>query len=353
MTVSCLVPKKLAELTRVLAVSEFASQARTILSLLRKKAPEAELDEVVNEIHAQAEARGIPNALLISTDIYMTSICAVGATSLSHMLGSVERYKNRLIAVGQESEEARRQIIQSVVDYWKDMPGTAVNIVDKLLNYSIVTPISVIEWCLTRNPNPADAFLAENWRYEMVTLTMSKVTNRMRQIVTARVQAERHGALEEQIVLIDETIVKEREAMLSLFDTILQLVDVYNDPMAEDKSMLNWSLRWREVYKRKRAVEEMVVGAQAVVETLVTSKQEWAREDARQAKEEEERQKRIAEREKQREEQRKKDEEARLAVEKKMEEERLKKEAEKDTEMKNGEQAEAGGEMLDVGDDEV
>ena len=115
--------------------------------------------------------------------MYITSICYLGAKSLSHVLSCIERCKEKLLAVGQESTEARRQIVRSVMSYWADQPGVGANVVDKLLNYSVLTPASVIEWALVE-AGPESLSLNHVW--EMVSTTVNKVNNRVRQIVAAR-----------------------------------------------------------------------------------------------------------------------------------------------------------------------
>jgi nuclear cap-binding protein subunit 1 len=121
----------------------------------------------------------LPNPLVASTDAYMTCICYMGSKSLSHVLSSIERCKERLLAVGTQSSEARKQIIESVMGYWKDQPGVGVNIVDKLLNYTILSPGSVIEWALAKEGTR----LSMAYVYEMVSATIGKVTGRVRQVV--------------------------------------------------------------------------------------------------------------------------------------------------------------------------
>lgn len=87
------------------------------------------------------------------------------------------------MAIGQESAEARRQIVRSVMGYWIDQPGVGANVVDKLLNYSVLTPSSVIEWAFF---DAGHAALSQNHVWEMVSTTVNKVNNRVRQIVAAR-----------------------------------------------------------------------------------------------------------------------------------------------------------------------
>ncbi|KAK3065919.1 hypothetical protein LTS18_002241, partial [Coniosporium uncinatum] len=62
----------------------YAPEGREILQLLRKKAPESQIQEVIERIHTQAAEHGVSDPLIPSTDAYMTSICFIGSKSLSH-----------------------------------------------------------------------------------------------------------------------------------------------------------------------------------------------------------------------------------------------------------------------------
>lgn len=194
----------------------------------------------------------------------MTAICFIGSKSLSHVLSCIERCKERLLALGPRSDAARRQIITSVMEYWKEKPGIGVNVVDKLLNYTILTPASVVDWALVENIGRG-MILTQAHAYEVVASTVHKVTNRVRQIVIAR---KAPGLPSEQAALLDGTLEKERGQMQELFATIEDaLVGVAAgivDEMAESRNqdtegealLRGWGERWLRVFRRKMAVEE-------------------------------------------------------------------------------------------------
>ena len=150
------------------------------------------------------------------------------------------------------------------MDYWVEKPGIGVNIVDKLLNYTILTPLSVVNWALVDNIGRG-MILTHAHTFEMVASTMHKVTNRVRQIVVARNQA---GLPKDQVALLDETLEKERAQMQVLFVTVEDaLVGVATgavDEMAESRNqdaegeglLRGWGERWLRVFRRKMAVEE-------------------------------------------------------------------------------------------------
>ncbi|CAK1365649.1 Nuclear cap-binding protein subunit 1 [Cercospora beticola] len=253
----------------------YAKEGQEVLALLKKKAPEDEIQKVLDSVHEQAAARGVADPLVASTDIYMTSILSIGSKSLSHVLSTIDRCKERLLNIGQSSESARRQVIASVVDFWSDHPGTAVNIVDKLLNYTIITPMSVISWALVDNMDRGRA-LASSQVYEMVSITMFKVTNRVRQVLGERNNLNLDYSSRKQI---DEALPNERQAMRDLFAAIEdavsavangaqdEMIERYDGDNNEQQLIQLWGQRWARVWRRKAAVEEAIVG-EAVIGPL-------------------------------------------------------------------------------------
>ncbi|KAF2012681.1 hypothetical protein BU24DRAFT_435091 [Aaosphaeria arxii CBS 175.79] len=253
----------------------YSQEGQALITQLRKKASDEVIQEIINKIHTLAVEQGIADVLVPSTDALVTSICRMGAKSLSHVLSCIERNKDRLLSVANESDAARRQIVASVVEYWKDQPGVAVRIIDILLNYQILAPITVVQWALGDFLGAGEV-LAKSWVFEMVSNTMSKVANRNRQIIVARFQK---GLPQEQIEMVEATLTKDRESARELFkyiddqlsgvatgaaDTLIER-ESSGELSAEDGQYVRaWAVRWRTVFQRKAQVEESVVGEQAV-----------------------------------------------------------------------------------------
>lgn len=276
----------------------FAAEGQEILSLLRKKAPDAEVEAVLERVQRQATENGLPNPEVPSTDAYMTAICYIGSKSLSHVLSCIERCREYLVKISTSSPFAADQIIQSVIDYWVDHPGTAVNIIDKLLNYTIVTPEGVLYWALGPERLAGGAKLAEHWRYEMVAATMGKVTNRVRQIAAHLVLSHEELSGEDREKVM-EALREERQKMVHLFEIILLAVapiangeaDTFIEADFNDEQGMvvqHWALRWSRVFTRKQAVEMAHVGDEAVAARIEISKTERV-EQAKIEKEEQER----------------------------------------------------------------
>lgn len=251
------------------AATPYSKEGRGIMQLIRRKAPDEEVTPIVNSIQEQASGLGVSDPLIPSTDAFVTAICYVGSKSLSHVLSCIERSKERLLSIGPQSAAARRQIITSVMEYWMDQPGIGINIIDKLLNYTILTPISVIEWALV-DKLAGGSVLSKSHIFEMISGTIHKVTNRMRQIVAARTQP---GLVEPQLSVLDETLHREKQDMRVMFriieDSLEPIASGTNDRMIErsDDSSLQpeneivrgWGKRWLKVFQRESAVEEAFI----------------------------------------------------------------------------------------------
>ena len=170
------------------------------------------------------------------------------------------------------------------MDYWSEKPGVGGNIVDKLLNYTILTPMCVVEWALVENLGRGK-ILTYAHIYEMVASTIHKVTNRVRQIVIARNQP---GLPPDQVALLDETLGKEQAEMRQLFavveDALKGVAEGSADAMAEsadqdteDEALLRgWGRRWLRVFRRKMAVEvawvaEMLAGGTVELEEVAAA----------------------------------------------------------------------------------
>lgn len=254
----------------------YAKEGREVLALLKKKAAEEEIQKVLDSVHAQASERGVEDPLVPSTDIYMTSILSIGSKSLSHVLSTIDRCKERLLEIGGRSEAARRQIVASVLDFWCDHPGTAVNIVDKLLNYTIITPMAVVQLAVQDRIDRGRA-LASSQVYEMVSITMFKVTNRVRQVLRERNNIKLPFEQRQQI---DEALPRERQGMRDLFAAIEdavssvaagandEMIERYDGDSEEQQLIQLWGSRWARVWRRKAAVEEALVGDAAVPELV-------------------------------------------------------------------------------------
>ena len=288
---------RLAISNKIHLETPFSSQGKILYNQIRKRATEDEIQETLDVIQSQAEELGLTDVMTYSTDAFVTALCCIGAKSLSHVVSYIEKYKGRLSSIAQTSETLRRQILASVVEYWKDQPGVAVYIVDKLLNYSILTPTTVVQWALSDRVGAGEG-LTENWVYEMISNTVGKVSRSVQNLLTAKFTPN----LDPQVrAAADNAFPTEREAVRDLLKLIQQSVQPIADGVADkflektgsgelsahDATLLReWGKRWVAVFQRRALVEEMVFGDAALearekilaAEAALTSKAEAAEE---------------------------------------------------------------------------
>ncbi|KAF4980852.1 hypothetical protein FZEAL_3226 [Fusarium zealandicum] len=236
----------------------FSKEGQEIAALLRRKAPDEDFQPIVDSVQAQATERAL-DPLVASTDVFVTAVCWVGSKSLSHVLACIDRTKGRLLEAGNASEAARAQIISAVMAYWHAHPGIALTIIEKLLNYSILTPFTVVDWALvastpSNGTNGGDALL-EPHVFELVSNTICKVTSRARQVLTSPEADE-------------ETRTKETKTTQDLFramnDALASWAGGSKDELMEEgdgsserEAMIRrWGQRWLRVFKRMGAIEE-------------------------------------------------------------------------------------------------
>lgn len=243
----------------------YAEQGVALRTKLQQKAPEEEMVSVLTVIEQEAEKAGLSNPKLASTDAFVTSILYNGSKSLSHALALIERNRERLSNLANEDLRLRKQIVSSVLDFWKYQIGTGVFLIDKLLNYGIVTPMSVVEWALIDNVDRG-TILTKNWCYELIVKTTSKVVSRVRQVVSKirdpRLSDEERSTLQ---AALDKEMIDMKALFAAVEDAVGSVASASEDGMVESSDALRaeqetilreWGAKWLRVFRRKAAVEE-------------------------------------------------------------------------------------------------
>lgn len=231
-----------------------------MIGLIRKRAQDTEVDSLMAEITEKAKSQGLLDPGKYGREIYVTAICHIGAKSLSHVLSCIERCKDRLAAIGTESPLAQREIVNTVMNYWSDQPGIGANVVDKLLNYSILTPLSIIEWVLM---DAGRKILARGHSWEMVNTTTRKVIARTKNLASAKAVV---GLPEEQVTLLDEGYEVASTEQAASFKCVVDALTSYqstdyagDDGSPEEQEILRWwAGNWLRALKRKFEIEQGV-----------------------------------------------------------------------------------------------
>jgi nuclear cap-binding protein subunit 1 len=248
----------------------FAAEGRELASMLRKKVAEEDIQPIIDRIQSEALDRNL-DPLVTSTDVFVTAVLHMGSKTLSHVLAAIERNKDRLLDIGAASDAAREQILGSVVEYWAAHPGVAVTIIEKLLNYSILQPLTVIRWALVTSAGRSrgDA-LAQAYVYEVVFNTVVKVSARVRQLVSAEPK-DGDVAMDGDDAAREAEVKAMRDLFRGIEDSLVAWADGSKDEMVEaeygegdgkslrDRLVRRWGSRWLRVFRRRAAIEEAFV----------------------------------------------------------------------------------------------
>lgn len=236
----------------------YSEEGKAVLKLLKDRATPEEVDAYLTAITEKVTSENHTDPASVARDIYVTSICHIGSKSLSHVLSCIERCKLKLMALGAEDVLARRQIIGSVLTYWRDHPGVGANVVDKLLNYSILTPASVVEWVLL---DAGLDSLSKSHTWEMVSTTINKVNNRVKQIERARPPPEAEAALTpEQKEAFETTLASARYEQKLLAQLVLSELAKIAEKSGEGEEWVSWWGRnWLKTFTRKFKLEKDVM----------------------------------------------------------------------------------------------
>ena len=229
----------------------FHAEGQEVAKLLRRKAVDEDFAPLVERIVSKAIENGLDPAVA-TTDVFATAVLWVGSKSLSHVLACIDRMRIRLTELGSQSDAARGQIITSVIDYWAAHPGVALCIVEKLLNYSVLTPLSVVDWALVGAGSEHGRSLARPHIFEMVFNTVAKVTGWAR-LVAADVTVD------------PETKVADMEAVKAIFAALENILVGWADGsrVADDDedadAIMRWGQKWLRVFRRRAAMEEAIL----------------------------------------------------------------------------------------------
>lgn len=232
----------------------FSAEGQELANMLRRKATDEDMQPVFDTIQTKAAEHGL-DATAESMDVFVTAICWVGSKSLSHVLACIDRSTTRLLDASAASASARAQILSSVVAYWHAHPGVALSILEKLLNYSILTPLSVVDWALGGETSPngleGGRALGEPYVLELVTRTAAKVKSRVRQVVSA----DPSGG--------EEEVAQMRELFTAINDALTQWSAGTKSQMAlsdGDAALARrWGDRWQRMFKRQASIEDAFV----------------------------------------------------------------------------------------------
>ncbi|KAI8333346.1 armadillo-type protein [Chlamydoabsidia padenii] len=156
------------------------SSAKKVVEALRSKKSVEELRELLDNIKqeiANQEPDEVARACAVQ-DLFVQCLLLVGCKSFSHVLNVVERYLEVMRHLNGTHEEKMRTV-KTVATFWKSNTQFLCILLDKLLNYRIVDPTSVIAWVFESDQleNAGRSYI-----WDILKNTLNKVVSRASQI---------------------------------------------------------------------------------------------------------------------------------------------------------------------------
>lgn len=155
-------------------------RAKSIIESLRTKKSVDEVREQLAGFKDELAAQG-KNELEQTQQVremFVQCLLLVGSKSFSHILNVIERYLDVLRYVN-TTPEGRFHTVQIVASFWKNNTQFLGILLDKLLNYRVIDPTSVITWIFEADQLK---FAGRSFIWEILKNTLSKVNSRVVQV---------------------------------------------------------------------------------------------------------------------------------------------------------------------------
>ncbi len=236
----------------------FSSEAGEIAQLIRKKGSKEDFEPLLAKIESEGGKEQV-------IEVFVTCICWVGAKSLSHLLACVERCKETLLEFTSQGREAEMKIVRSILEFWKYQPGNGVMVVDKFVNYLVVTPEGVVDAVLGNDgfKGEGGVVLSRGWVWEIIWRVIGKVTGRVKGIVNA---VRKPGLEDEKRMEAQQVLETEMGKTRALLVQVADSVNAIGEPVGhkwgrtmseEDMALVRtWAQKWLRAIGRRGPVEE-------------------------------------------------------------------------------------------------
>ncbi|RCH82193.1 Component of the cap-binding complex (CBC), partial [Rhizopus azygosporus] len=157
------------------------AKSKEVIDSIRTKKSVEELRDLLSRYKEELASSGVSSEVeqqSVIRELFTQCLLLVGSKSFSHVLNVVERYLEVLRFLN-ATPEGRLHTVQIVSSFWKDNTQFLGILVDKLLNYRVIDPASVITWIFE-----SDQFkqVGRAYVWEVLKNTLSKVNSRVAQV---------------------------------------------------------------------------------------------------------------------------------------------------------------------------
>ncbi|ORZ00493.1 armadillo-type protein [Syncephalastrum racemosum] len=244
----------------------FHQAAQEVVAALRSKRTVDDLRATLDRIGESAGDDKHAQADLVHK-VFLQSLLFVGSKSFSHALNVVERYLEVLRWVN-SNPETRTQTVSIVASFWRHNTQFLSIMVDKLLNYRVIDPTSVVTWAFESDQL---AHVERSYIWEILRNTLNKVVARVSQVraklqsyeaMHAENEAKRSQApmtemaqadaqQEQDTIRIAEnslsTVTREqKEVFVATYQKFVQTLQSAMQQVSADQAEadLSWDIRW-------------------------------------------------------------------------------------------------------------
>lgn len=128
------------------------AQAKVVIESLRTKKTADEVRTILDKYKEEVRTTGVDEQEQNQRvrEMFVQCLLLVGSKSFSHILNVIERYLDVLRFVN-ATPDGRLHTVQIVASFWEHNTQFLGILLDKLLNYRVIDPASVINWIFETN----------------------------------------------------------------------------------------------------------------------------------------------------------------------------------------------------------
>lgn len=235
-----------------LPTAKLHEEAEELMRLLRSKGDSTIIDSLLAKVQV-SPGKSQSGDDRESLQLLVQCVLQLGHQSFSHALNTIEHNLPLLQSRCNADSDSRRTTVNVVMKFWEQQPFVGATLLDKLLNYSVLSPLSVLQW-LFWDTQPAT--FGKSFAWELCKTTIDKVNTRVVQVQDRwrasemepdSIVPEAQDAHNRLRTTWDLVQTEQKEVFVFLFTEFVGLLDrSSSDP---------WALHWvngifREVVRR-------------------------------------------------------------------------------------------------------
>ncbi|KAJ1871482.1 Nuclear cap-binding protein subunit 1 [Coemansia sp. RSA 990] len=181
--------------------------------LKNKGTPEQAL-EILHSHYSQWTDLDDAERQMLAREMLTEHVLLLGSKTFSHMLNAIEKFMPALQQFG-DTPEAKLQIATVVEDFWIKHPQFFAITIDKLINYRVIDPVTVIEMLFSHSHKGS---WSQFHLWEILRNTVNKVNMRVEQLQSRLVAAQKAA---DAIVADSDTAAEQQAESVEHVESVL------------------------------------------------------------------------------------------------------------------------------------